>query len=464
MKILIVTNLYPPHYLGGYELRCAQVAEHLRRIGHDVRVVTSSFRIDGGRETTLECDDSVNGIPVARFLHFDRNDQWRSRQLHYLSIVRRQVANGARFKDILDTFKPDVVSWWNLQGVTKAILGMTAPLGIPSVLALDDAWLIREFGPTGERDLPFWFDFWAGRWGPRPVRPILRRPLAWLERRVQRLGIPTRAFGVPPCHALFPSEFRRHEHEQAGFLPGSSEVIYGGVSPQAFRVERSTAEYASGPLRLLYAGFVEEKRGLHTVIEAIGLMPPAQRDRIHLSVAGQGPVSPDLYVKKILSRVQELGISEQVTFLGRTRHDDMPDRYRAHHVLVFSSMRPEGMPMTMLEAMCAGCAVVTTGSGGAIELAERADLPLFPRDHAFALARLLSSLEQNRSRVAEIGLRAQRVATRDFTFERMTTQTADAIASVAEAARLGRFAGSPGVQRLSDAVGRPDLASTFSTP
>ena len=120
--------------------------------------------------------------------------------------------------------------------------------------------------------------------------------------------------------------------------------------------------------------------------------------------------------------------------------------------------------MTMLEAMCAGCAVVTTGSGGAIELAERADLPLFPMDHSFALARLLSSLEQNRSWVAEIGLRAQRVATRDFTFERMTTQTADAIASVAEAARLGRFAGSPGVQRLSDAVGRPDLASTFSTP
>ena len=36
MKILIVTNLYPPHHQGGYELRCAQVVDYLRRQGHDL--------------------------------------------------------------------------------------------------------------------------------------------------------------------------------------------------------------------------------------------------------------------------------------------------------------------------------------------------------------------------------------------------------------------------------------------
>src|SRR5205814_2147938 len=37
MKILVVTNLYPPHHQGGYELRCAQVIEYLQRQGHNVR-------------------------------------------------------------------------------------------------------------------------------------------------------------------------------------------------------------------------------------------------------------------------------------------------------------------------------------------------------------------------------------------------------------------------------------------
>ena len=46
MKILIVSNLYPPHHQGGYELRCAQVTAYLQRQGHDVRVVTSSYQID----------------------------------------------------------------------------------------------------------------------------------------------------------------------------------------------------------------------------------------------------------------------------------------------------------------------------------------------------------------------------------------------------------------------------------
>ena len=30
MRILVVSNLYPPHHQGGYELRCAQVVDDLK--------------------------------------------------------------------------------------------------------------------------------------------------------------------------------------------------------------------------------------------------------------------------------------------------------------------------------------------------------------------------------------------------------------------------------------------------
>ena len=40
MKILIVSNLYPPIAFGGYEVECAGVVERLRE-HHDVRVLTS---------------------------------------------------------------------------------------------------------------------------------------------------------------------------------------------------------------------------------------------------------------------------------------------------------------------------------------------------------------------------------------------------------------------------------------
>ena len=91
--------------------------------------------------------------------------------------------------------------------------------------------------------------------------------------------------------------------------------------------------------------------------------------------------------------------------------------------------------MVMMEAMCAGCAVPNTGSGGAIELSEKAGAPLFPKDHAFALSRLLSALEQDRLRLAEVALRGQEIVIRDFTLDQMLKKTCDVIGRAASHAR-----------------------------
>jgi hypothetical protein len=42
VKILVVSNLFPPDVLGGYEILCAQVCRALRARGHEVRVLTSA--------------------------------------------------------------------------------------------------------------------------------------------------------------------------------------------------------------------------------------------------------------------------------------------------------------------------------------------------------------------------------------------------------------------------------------
>ena len=48
MKILVLTNLYPPHYVGGYELRCAAITEAMRLRGHEVQVLTSNHGLPDG--------------------------------------------------------------------------------------------------------------------------------------------------------------------------------------------------------------------------------------------------------------------------------------------------------------------------------------------------------------------------------------------------------------------------------
>jgi len=432
MKVLIVSNLYPPHHHGGYELRCAQVAEHLLASGHDVRVVTSRYRVGGTTHLAEIGEEVVGGVPVSRFLRHHRLDaQPRGRRLFNLGVVKNQIEDIQRFGQILDEFAPDVVNWWNLEGVTKAILRMSVDRGVPSVHCIDDGWLINEVGAAADIDSPFWFEFWRVKWGPRALRPLLRRCLAPVERRLESKGVPTRSFGIPAAHACYISGFWRFRFERAGLIFPTSEVVYGGVSAKKFFKKRALEDFTEGPLRMLYAGYISPDRGLHTIVEALGLIPADVRERMHLSVASGGPVIPDAYVDGIHARVKQLGLSRHVTFLGRVHHEQMPAVYAAHHMLVFASTRGEGMPMVMMEAMCAGCAVPNTGSGGAIELSDRAGTPLFPKDHPFALSRLLASLERDRRWLAEIALAGQNTVLRDFTIERMLTQTADALAGCA---------------------------------
>ena len=419
MRVLMVSNLYPPHYVGGYELRCSRVAEWLRRAGHDVRVLTSTYRLPGtpsdARQTVTE---QVNGVLVERSLTYYPADP-PPRILYTPRLVRRQISDATRFVQVLREFRPDVVNWWNMEGLTKAIVQIPGMQGIADVCCLDDVWLIRELGASGEKENLGWFRFWRGDWGPAFLRPALRPLLTREIKRVERSGIPTRISSGITCHACFVSEFMRFEHLRAGFVFPSEEVIYGGADPDQFYPGPRSPLHRGDGLRLLYAGYVEENRGLHTIVEALGLLPRELLARTRLSIVPSGPPEPTPYVEMVKQRIRGLGLSEQVKFLGKRSHDEMPHVYQEHDLLIFASVRPEGFGLVVTEALCAGCAVITTGSGGASEVADVAQLPIFPQQHPVALSRLLAKLIAAPELVSEIACRGQQAVLERFTFGRM---------------------------------------------
>ena len=42
----MLTNLYPPHFVGGYELMCSRITTALARRGHEILVLTSTYGLD----------------------------------------------------------------------------------------------------------------------------------------------------------------------------------------------------------------------------------------------------------------------------------------------------------------------------------------------------------------------------------------------------------------------------------
>ena len=432
--MLIVSDLYPPYYLGGYELRCAQVAEALSGAGHAIRVLTSTYGLEGNPlRRSRRSTETIVGVRIDRRLNDYAYDPQPLRRPWRLLQATRELWDARQFLTCLRDFQPDVVNWWSMCGLSRTLLPIPGALGIPDLHWIEHPWMIAGYGPDGRKPATFWDALWDGNWGPSICRPLLRVfGRAW-ERRVAREGIPTRRFPNRPRHVCFVSEYLRTLYREEGLAFPSSEIIYGGVPTQQFyRPVRSPSD-VKAPLRVLYAGQVSPDRSPHTVVEAIGQMAPDLRARLRLSVAGDGPSS---YFSHLKVRIEELGLGECISFLGKVPHDQMPRVYAAHGVLVFPSTRAEGLPLTMVEAMLAGCAVVTTGSGGAMEIATLADLPLFAKDDAPALCRLLTRLVSDRTEVVRIASRGQEVALREFTFERMMDRFSETLQRL-QAARTG---------------------------
>ena len=64
MKILVVSNFFPPHFVGGAEIVAFQLAQALAARGHSVRVFAGdASRNQPGYDTT---DDLHEGLPVRR--------------------------------------------------------------------------------------------------------------------------------------------------------------------------------------------------------------------------------------------------------------------------------------------------------------------------------------------------------------------------------------------------------------
>src|SRR3954449_7901354 len=99
--------MYPPHDLGGgYELTWRSAVDHLRARGHEVRVLTSDYRVHG-----------VDSSAGDRDVHRDLRSYWRDHAFPRTSLRDRMSLerhNGEVLEHHLADQRPDVVNWWGM--------------------------------------------------------------------------------------------------------------------------------------------------------------------------------------------------------------------------------------------------------------------------------------------------------------------------------------------------------------
>jgi glycosyltransferase involved in cell wall biosynthesis len=382
LSVVVVIARYPPHHLGGYELRCRDVCREMARRGHRVTVLTSRA---GGKR--VEDDE---GVRVVRALHL-----WETGVENGLaSVLGFAFASGAdcrRLRRETRRTAADAVAYWHQGGLTSALLAVRPPAGCGVLCDVSSDWLI-DAATTGGN----WFRVWRTKPGPR----LRRTAKSFLRTFVAAvLGAPTERPDIPPGRAYFTSVERKRAHLDLSIPVEDAAVIRSGIDLDLFtfsaerpEAPRLDSERPAAPRALLFLGRLKRRKGLHTAVLALGYLPAD----VELRVVGP-PEDPE-YVAEVADLVRKTGVGGRVRLAGPVEHAEVPSLLRGVHALVFPSEEPEAFSRLVLEAFATGTPVVGTTLGGTAEVLREGETGLThapgnARELADQLARLLGDAD-----------------------------------------------------------------------
>ncbi len=174
---------------------------------------------------------------------------------------------------------------------------------------------------------------------------------------------------------------------------------------------------------LLYVGGIDPRKNIPFLCEMLAelLRNPTGTRKPRLLLAGA--YEKDDQYPKLLKTIAELGVAEQVTFLGFVPDSDLVALYQSADLFLFPSMY-EGFGFPVLEAMACGTPVVAARNSSIPEVAGTSGVLLPDTDvpaWVNAIAALLKRPEA-RMELAEAGL----VQSRRFSWEKTARATLEA--------------------------------------
>jgi len=379
VKILAISNLYPPDFIGGYELCCRQVVDGLLARGHDVQVLTTSPRTPCpavehvARELELvNCYDAfgvLHNRPVTRKLTAARAVFVSSHNVHVLL-------------ERLRRFQPDVVYLWNLFG--------TGGLGLVGCLQyLDVPWV--------------WY---LGDCVPRMLCSLHEDVLSVLAAEFGR---------YVRGHFMPVSERVVQEIEAAGVkLNGEIEIspnwVLGRQPPPRQRYYRR-----GETLRIVSSGQMGRHKGIHLLVEAAALLRARGYENFHIDLYGK------VTDPSVAPLPCELGVEDLVRFKGLCPQEELVGRYARHEydLFAFPTWKREPFGCAPLEAAAYGTVMLMSESCGIGEwFVDRVHCLKAART-AEAFAAALADVLDGRRDLKPIGRRASTVVWRDFRLDRL---------------------------------------------
>lgn len=475
MRLLFLTNLYPPHGKGGYEEWCQEIALQLRKHGHEVIVLTS-YHGSGS-------DGSSDPNWVRRELHLEMELASLRNGFQFFTARQQRVKeNFDTVRSYVRRFQPDAIMVWGMWNIVRSV-----PILAEKLLPGRVVYYMGDYWPTLPSQFEFYWKAPAQHWYtqlPKSVLGFFANAILASEE------LPKPAFE----RVIFPTIFMRNELVKRGVKPRESIVIYGAADttpydetekptatisngrPQASaapngtdraddnhlkseesnrkemeysavalsqpagsgnetsgaqqeptanqlerpdrKQQRAHAETHTDHVTLLWAGRLRSDKGTHLAIKALAkLVHHYAITNLELIIAGAGETDYQTFLQYLV-RKERLG--DFVTFLGQQQKAEMPALYRQADIFLFTSIWQEPFGRVLIEAMAAGTVVVGSTVGGASEiLVENENSLTYPPGDVDRLAAQIARLIHAPDLRERLAQRGKVVALEQFDIQRM---------------------------------------------
>lgn len=402
MRICLVSQEYPPGYVGGIGTQTRVKARGLLAQGHEVEVLTAGEETGPALATRQDDGVTVHALrpPGGAFPMHTTEAYWLGYTWSVLAALR---SLGERRRiDVIDF--PDY-----------AAEGLAYQLDRPE----DDptAVVVHLHGSLAM------FSEQIG-WPP-PDDPLLR-----IGTFMEDTSVETADGLLAASHSIAELTSARLEID-----PDLIDVVAGAVESDLFTP--APADRARAP-KLLFVGNLVPNKGVATVLEAF-IRLAGEHPELTLELAGSAEAD---VADELRARAERAGLGDRVRVLGFVEHEDLPGLYRSADVFAAPSRYEGGLGLVYLEAMACGLPVIATAAGGAAEAIENGETGLLlERGDVEETTAAIGALLHDPARRARMGAAGRERVCAHYTPQRYTAKVIRAYERAIERRR-----GSPLVQ------------------
>jgi len=116
MKILFISNLLPPNFIGGYEIACYDTYKLFKKNNLECAILTSDFILNDSISINTEHENKES---IFRLLKIHTDFKNNTNCPSYLQVEKHNINV---LTDFIKHYKPNIVYYWNLWGLGSKII------------------------------------------------------------------------------------------------------------------------------------------------------------------------------------------------------------------------------------------------------------------------------------------------------------------------------------------------------